>query len=168
MGWSMGGCTSTSMRAFCMAASCCTWRMICILLSSAIAWDVLGYEGWRCSLRSWQLGGGMALALSKKLATSMKLRRARARARSVVRRQDPCQLRRVERPLITSIPSWRWNWTTTCLFRPLRASPTPGSLLFASSLPAASCAPRPIAGSDRTFFARARRVVRKGIVPTGA
>lgn len=28
--------TSTSMRAFCIAASCCTWRMICILLSSAI------------------------------------------------------------------------------------------------------------------------------------
>jgi hypothetical protein len=23
--------TSTSMRAFCMAASCCTWRMICCL-----------------------------------------------------------------------------------------------------------------------------------------
>lgn len=32
--------TSTSMRAFCMAASCCTWRMICILLSSAIVMNL--------------------------------------------------------------------------------------------------------------------------------
>jgi hypothetical protein len=35
-----GRSTSTSMRAFCMAASCCTWRMICILLSSMVLLSV--------------------------------------------------------------------------------------------------------------------------------
>lgn len=34
--------TSTSMRAFCMAASCWIWRMICILVSSAIVDVVVG------------------------------------------------------------------------------------------------------------------------------
>jgi hypothetical protein len=127
------GCTSTSMRAFCMAASCCTWRMICILLSSAIVWDMLGYGGLEMFVKVVAIGW-WNWGLSKKLATSMKLLRYGGRGRERGRSLGSA----TAGPL--SVPRGKATHhkhpeLTTCLLRPLRVSPTPGSLLFASSFP---------------------------------
>lgn len=138
--------TSTSMRAFCMAASCCTWRMICILLSSAIVVVVVcvpwvGCRVWMCGL-----GGGYVrwggvqedgVYRSKKLSTSS------SAGRSVARRGTPAL--RVERPLITSR-------LASSAYLPTFALPTQPLFLSARCL----FLPESIAGASALYILCAR------------
>lgn len=136
------GRTSTSMRAFCMAASCCTWRMTAVLGSlepneSMVEIGRVGggkMRGAGLRIERASLGGGL---VCKKLATS----RAALLASVVPQRKTPA--------LHAEVIEWPFRSPRFTLRTPARSSRQP--------VPSSSC--RRVHSAEASLFVSFRSIV---------